>query len=161
MQRSVVAASCGLRFGNVTSGVTWVQGEERQRRRDTYPSIDDTFHDFGVCLCGKVQVLELGFHREDDIVKPLQELVLLARSEIWELGGMLSSVGQTGLDQRSKPRTVWVSTKPGIKNSPFVKCNFSRCPLWPTLLKNAFSAIGTSLNGAIWWIPLIKPSSST
>ena len=56
---------------------------------DTYPCVDVTFHDFGVCLCGKAYVFEVGFHRVDNIFKPLQELVVLTRPEIWELRSML------------------------------------------------------------------------
>lgn len=62
--------------------------QEREIGR-TYPRIDNTFHDSGICLGGKVYVLEIGFHGENNLLKPFQELELLACSEIGKLRGML------------------------------------------------------------------------
>lgn len=57
----------------------------------TYPGVDDALHNLGICLPGELYLLELGFHREGNLLEPLQELVLLTGSDVWVLRSMLPS----------------------------------------------------------------------
>ena len=67
------------------------KGENADEGTGTYPCVDDALHNLGICLSGELHLLELGFHREGNLLEPLQELVLLTGSDIGVLRSMLPS----------------------------------------------------------------------
>lgn len=56
---------------------------------DTYPAVYDTANNFLVGIASKRGVSKLGLHRECDLVKPFEQLILLASADIRKLGCML------------------------------------------------------------------------